>query len=188
MTTLLDADQVLIHSFDDTAQAIKVIGSFQPSTGTTPISGEVSLVPGTVVGVTGTTTVAGTVAVSNFPATQAVSGSMSVIGKVSITEGDSVFANYNIDSASIDAVTGSYTEIDGFTVQDMTQIAVYDTTGSNLEIATGDVDSETSVIYLGPGDSGTYPLQVASGSRLSIRSLDSTAPATGANIIIRLIG
>ncbi len=120
-------------------------------------------------------------------ATASITGVVSVTGEVLTDEDLDVFSNNNINSSGINSVTGNYLQIVASTASAIRQIAVYDTTGSSLSIAKGAASGEINILYTGPGDSGTYPVQVPAGSRISIRSLESTAPSTGANIIVRLI-
>jgi len=167
MTTKLDFEQVIIHSFDDATGSLKVLTSAAAPTGTQPVSGSVS--------------------VTNFPATQAVSGAVTISNTVQTNEG-SVFGNYNVSSVSIEASSGSYFEITSSTSSATIAIAVYDTTGASLSIATGSIGVETPILFTGPGDSGTYPKSISTGSRISIKSLEATAPGSGSNIIVRLIG
>jgi hypothetical protein len=140
--------------------------------------------------------VSGTLDIGNFPTTQAISGSVTVLNpvtQVGVTgtidvSNSYVFKNVLVDSANIQAVTGSYFTVDASLAQEVKSIAVYDTIGVPMSLAVGPISSETNVLFLGPGDSGTYPVNISSGSRLSIRSLENNPPATGANIIVRLIG
>lgn len=81
-----------------------------------------------------------------------------------------------INYVSTNVTTSAYTEITASTTGAINRLYIADTSGSALIIAVGSAGSENDQLYVGPGGSDApYELNVPSGSRLSIKALDTSA-------------
>jgi len=98
-----------------------------------------------------------------------------------------ILASYEIDFSDIDGSGGSLYEVTAATSDDVKQILLYDTTGISISLYTGGSGSETLKTLVGPGNDMVLPIQIPSGTRLSIRATGSSAPSAG-KFYILLIG
>lgn len=93
----------------------------------------------------------------------------------------SVVGSFSIDFTSIpDSVSAPF-EVIASLPSTVKQIAVYDTTGSTIQIRIG-VATGTLLLFTGPGQDNTIQASIASSTRVSIRS-NGTAPTAGSYII-----
>jgi hypothetical protein len=150
------------------ATAVKVDGSAS----TQPVSGTVTAnqggAPWTVTG-TGT---AGTPA-SGVVSVQGISGGTAF----SVTPSARVKVNLVRNSYSVTPVTtGAYVQILASTAAAINRLYIFDSSGSAIILATGASGSEVDQLYIGPGGSDApYELNIASGTRLALKALDTNA-------------
>lgn len=93
-------------------------------------------------------------------------------------------ANDNIDDSA-----GTYLEIVGSLAADCKAIQVLDTTGGYIGLYTGAAASEALKAVIGPGSDQTLPCRISSGTRISVRRMDSaTTPLTAGFLAINFLG
>jgi len=71
---------------------------------------------------------------------------------------------------------------------DIKKIQVFDTGGNFMEIMTGGVGSEVRKVLVGPGSNETVECAISSGTRVSVRRIDSTSAATEGGICVNFLG
>ena len=159
-----------------------VVGSGSAGTanaGVVTVQGIASMTPLLVNGSGSTQPVSGTVAVSNFPATVDVNaGAVSASTPRSVDGGRSlttVLANNAY--ASTNVTTSAYVELIHSTSVALTRVAIWNTSGSIIKLATGAAASEVDKIYIGPGGTGVFDIAIPASTRISLEALDQTANA-----------
>jgi hypothetical protein len=100
---------------------------------------------------------------------------------------DSVAAPQYIAAASIPAYGSAYLQLIASTSADIKQLHIFDTTGSFLVIGVGGVGVEVEEIIVGPGNDQPISVNIVSGSRISIKSREGSAPVAG-NVAINFLG
>lgn len=83
---------------------------------------------------------------------------------------------YN-DYASTNVTTGAWVELVAATSADITEIEIFDSSGRLLELGVGAAAAETRKILVIPGGNGLIPIDIPSGTRLSLRAVDANATA-----------
>lgn len=88
------------------------------------------------------------------------------------------------NNSSVNITTGAYVELIASTSGTTKEIEILDTGGSFYYLATGAAASETDLLVIPPGGNGRIPVEIASGTRISIKAIDGTANAgfTGVNL------
>lgn len=88
------------------------------------------------------------------------------------------------DNSSTNITTGAYVELIASTSGTTKEIEILDTGGRFFYLATGAAASETDLLLIPPGGNGRIPVEIASGTRISIKAIDGTANAgfTGVNL------
>jgi hypothetical protein len=139
----------------------------------------------------GTITVDGTVAVSNLPTTVdtntgAAGASTIRVVTASNSPGPSGRAYSDssvLDYSSNNVGTGAWVQVDATTAATFNLILIFSSCSNTLELGTGAAASETRVLLIPPGglDAPT-PLAIASGTRLSVRSIAGTC--TSGNLVL----
>ena len=123
----------------------------------------------------------GTVSVDNFPATQAVTGTVQVQNGVTYRN------RTRLVYSSTNVTTGAWTQLlasVGATA--IKEIEIFDSSGETLELGLGAAGSETSSSFIIPGGNGRIPLQIPAGTRLSIKAVSATANV--GEIVVNLYG
>ena len=93
-------------------------------------------------------------------------------------------ANDNIDDSA-----GTFLTIVASTASDIKEIEILDTTGGYIGLFTGPGASEVLKTVLGPGSDKTIQAQISSGTRLSVRRMDSaTVPLTSGFLAMNFLG
>lgn len=119
--------------------------------------------------------ISGTVAVSNFPASQPV-----VVG------GKAAADKARHDYSSGTVTTAAYTTLIASTAAAASEIFIFDSSGQTLVLAFGAAASEVDKIYIVPGGNGTVALSIPAGTRLSIKAV--SANASVGEITVNLLG
>jgi hypothetical protein len=138
MSTLLDSDQVIQHVYDDSNEALTIVG-----TGT-----------GGAVPVT-----------------------------LSTASGSDVLQTLNISYTNL---TTSYYEAVASLADDISKIAIYDTSGETIELAIGASGAEVVRLTIGPGCDQQLDVALSIGDRIAVRTVGSNA--TSGSLILNLIG
>lgn len=117
-------------------------------------------------------------------------GSLTVDGTVSIISTLDVVDF--LDAPFFDATTiagsgGGFTTSVASLAANVKKVQVFDTSGSFIGVYTGAAASETLKFVFGPGSNEEIDAVIASGTRISFRSLETTAPVAG-NITMNFIG
>jgi hypothetical protein len=119
------------------------------------------------------------------------SGSDVVINGVNTTDTLNVSENFTIlssvDTSSINGSSGAFTQVIASLSDDCCKIIPYDTTGIKVGLYTGAPASEQLLVILGPGQDQPIPCSVITGTRLSVRSMESGG-ASGGSLILTFIG
>lgn len=92
-----------------------------------------------------------------------------------------------IPFSSINANAGAWTQLIASTTAEIKIIHLFDTTGKYLQIGVGGSGSEVEECILGPGNDQPISVTIPSGSRISIRSREATAPSAG-SVAINYLG
>ena len=79
------------------------------------------------------------------------------------------------DYTVINVTTGAYVQLIASTSADINQIDIFDSSGSTLALAIGASGFEVNKLIIYPGGNGEVKLKLPSGSRLSIKALNTTA-------------
>jgi hypothetical protein len=95
---------------------------------------------------------------------------------------------YSHSYAATNVTTAAWVEVVAATDEPCNAIEIFDSSGSILEIALGAAASEVAIPYnIPPGGSVIFlPIEIAKGSRISLRALD--ANATTGYFIANLFG
>lgn len=150
-----------------------------------------------------TTEVSGSVSVTNFPATQPVSGTVTVTGVATaanqtsqITELQVIKANtallgyvgrVRLVYSATNVTTGAWVQLlasVGATA--VREIEIFDSSGETLELGLGAAGSEVANVYVIPGGNGKIPVQIAANARLAIKAVSATA--NSGEIVLNLYG
>jgi hypothetical protein len=91
-----------------------------------------------------------------------------------------------LDFSSNNVTSAGYTQLIASTSSDVVEAQIFYGNGTTLYLATGAAASETDLLMIPPGFDGKLPLDIASGTRLSLKSVDDTVN-TG-ELVINLIG
>ena len=101
---------------------------------------------------------------------------VSIVGSLPITQAaleikDSIVLDYS----STNVTTGAWVELIASTADDATLLTIDETNGQFFEIGFGAAASETRAALVAPGGIAPLNLNVPSGTRISIRAIESTA-------------
>lgn len=94
-----------------------------------------------------------------------------------------VLATHNISYTNL---TTSYYEVSASLANDITKIAIYDTSGETIELAIGPASSEVVKLTIGPGCDQVLEVQLSAGDRIAVRTVGSNA--TAGSLILNLLG
>lgn len=94
-----------------------------------------------------------------------------------------VLATYNISYTNL---TTSYYQVAASLANNITKIAIYDTSGETIELAVGAPSSEVVKLTIGPGCDQVLEVQLNAGDRITVRTLGSNASA--GSLILNLLG
>jgi hypothetical protein len=89
---------------------------------------------------------------------------------------------------TINGSAGAFVTLVASTAADVKRIQVLDTTGAFLGLYTGAAASEVLKIIIGPGSDLTTDCVIPSGTRVSVRRLDSSTNVTAGNLAINFLG
>jgi hypothetical protein len=92
---------------------------------------------------------------------------------------DKILTPQLISYSNIQASSGAFYEIVAFTAFSVNEIKIADTTGKYIGIYVGPAGSEVLEFIVGPGMDGSADVQIPRESRMSIRSMETTAPTSG---------
>lgn len=81
------------------------------------------------------------------------------------------------DNSTTNITTGAYVELVTSLASSVTHIDVQDTGGQWYYISTGASGSEINIAVIAPGGNGFVPLNVSSGTRVSVKAISGTADA-----------
>lgn len=79
--------------------------------------------------------------------------------------------------SSTNVLTSAYLQLIASMANAVSRIALWNTSGSIIRLATGAAASEVDAVYVGPGGAVVYDVEIAASTRVSIRALDQTASA-----------
>lgn len=122
-----------------------------------------------------TSNIAGTVAVSNFPANQDVN----VNGKTPVNL--PIYNDYSITPVT----TSAYVELIASTAADISQVKIFDSSGQAMILAVGSAGLEVDLYYIPPGGD-TFEIAIPASTRLSYKAL--TGNASSGYLLINLLG
>lgn len=92
------------------------------------------------------------------------------------TKGRTRVSNITNDYSSVNVTTGAYVQLIASTSAEINRFHIFDSSGSALIIATGAAASEVDQFYIPPGGiDGAFDFNIASGTRVSIKALDTSA-------------
>lgn len=86
------------------------------------------------------------------------------------------------DYTGTPANTGVYTELLAATSDAVEELFIFDSSGQSLILAVGPSGFEVDKIYIPPGGNGLFPLQIPSGTRISVRAISGNATTGEINI------
>lgn len=108
-------------------------------------------------------------------------------GSISIKQYNTVqIISVDFSSTNLPA-SNAYLELDSSLNQDIKAIQVFDTGGNVMAIATGAAASEVDVCYIGPGSNEITPITIASGTRVSVKRVDSTTAGSSGFLVLNLL-
>lgn len=81
------------------------------------------------------------------------------------------------DNGSTNITTSAYVELIASTSADLTMLNVTDSGGRWYYIATGAASSEVDLCVIPPGGNEDIPVNIAAGTRISVKAIDGTASA-----------
>lgn len=94
---------------------------------------------------------------------------------VSGSKGRSVVTTVRNDYSSTNVTTGAWVQLIASTASEINELSIFDSSGETLELGTGAAASETRLMLIFPGGNGREPVQIPSGTRVSIRAVSATA-------------
>lgn len=109
----------------------------------------------------------GSVSVSNFPTTQAVTSSGTAFANAPVVN------NYSTTNVT----TSAYVQLVASTSNATNTLEVFDSSGQALYLAVGASGSEVNQFIIFPGGNGKVGLAIPSGSRVSVKAISATASA-----------
>jgi hypothetical protein len=97
--------------------------------------------------------------------------------------GRTYIASVRNDYSSVNVTAGTWVELIAATAAEINGIMLFDSSGQTLELGLGAAATETRTLIIPPGGlDGFIPLQIPSGSRVSIRAISATANSGEINI------
>lgn len=107
------------------------------------------------------------------------SSSASISGNVNtVSQGYSYKDSARKDYSGGSVTTGAWVQLIASTAALAQAITLFDSSGQTMELGIGAAASESRILIIPPGGlSGTIPLAIAAGSRLSLRAISGTANA-----------
>lgn len=114
---------------------------------------------------------------------QGIAGMTPLLVSVSSTVGKTSSWLEYLDYALTPVTTGAYVQLIASTTAVINYMTVFDSSGQTMILATGAPGSEIDQIYIPPGgNSAGYPLNIPTGTRISLKALSGNA--TSGNLII----
>lgn len=92
-----------------------------------------------------------------------------------------------VDATTINGSAGAFTQVVASLAADVKKIQIADTSGSFIGVYTGPASSEALKFIFGPGSDSTIDVNIPSGTRISLRSMEASAPTSG-SIVLNFIG
>jgi hypothetical protein len=83
-------------------------------------------------------------------------------------------------------ITSSYSELIASTSTQIDMLEIFDSSGETLSLAIGVIGSEVPILNIFPGGNGQIAIQIAQGTRLSVRTL--TANPTSGELLLNFYG
>lgn len=97
-------------------------------------------------------------------------------GTVSVTQPTVSIANIIRNDYSGTAVTtAAYVQLIASTAHQIKKLEIFDSSGQTLVLATGAAASEVDLLYVTPGGNGQISIDIAAGTRLSIKAISANA-------------
>ena len=89
--------------------------------------------------------------------------------------GFTVIHSVRNDYTSVSVDTSNWVQLIASTSAVTNGLYFFDSSGQTMEIGIGGAGSEVHLLYISPGGNGYLPIRIASGSRVAIRAVSSTA-------------
>lgn len=83
------------------------------------------------------------------------------------------------DATTINGSGGALLQVVASLASAVKKIQCLDTSGEFIGVYTGPAASEVLAFVMGPGSDQTVEMEIASGTRVSLRSMSASAPTTG---------
>lgn len=118
------------------------------------------------------------VAVSSLPATADTNVGAAGASTLRVVEGGRPITGtvpLNLSYAGANVTTSAYVQLTASLSAAVTKIALWNTSGSIIILATGAAASEVDRVYIGPGGAVIYDVSIAAAVRLSLKAVDVTA-------------
>lgn len=77
--------------------------------------------------------------------------------------------------SSVNVTTAAYVQLVASTSGEINWIDIFDSSGETLVLATGAAAAEVDQVYIFPGGNQKIPLQIAAGTRISVKAISATA-------------
>jgi hypothetical protein len=110
---------------------------------------------------------AASASLSVVPATGSVTPTVAS-GKAAINHVNNVYSTTNVTSSA-------YVQILASTSAAVSEVEIFDSSGQTLILATGAPGLEVDQVYITPGGNGRIPLAIATGTRVSVKALSTSA-------------
>lgn len=79
------------------------------------------------------------------------------------------------DYSSVNVTTAAWVELIASTAAETNMVEIFDSSGSVLELGTGGAGAEVRKIFIMPGGNGKIPLDIAAGTRIALKAVDTNA-------------
>ncbi len=103
-----------------------------------------------------------------------VLGTVTVVGTAAPSPSGIALARHDY---TVPVTTLAYTQLIASTTATISQLYIFDSSGQTLVLALGAAASEVDKLYIIPGGNGLVPLNIPSGSRVSIKAVSADAIA-----------
>lgn len=132
---------------------------------------------------------AGTNNIGDVDIASALPTGTNTIGAVNLNRLDVVdlFDTPFEDATNINGSAGAFYEVVASLASDVEAIQIMDTSGQFIGVYTGPAASEVLKFVYAPGSDQTVQVSIASGTRISLRSMESTGPSAG-NVAFNFLG
>lgn len=94
---------------------------------------------------------------------------------VAAAKGRSVVTTVRNDYSSVNVTAAAWVQLVAALGSEVNEFEIFDSSGETLELGIGAAAAETRLIIITPGGNGRVPVQIAAGTRVSIRAISATA-------------